>query len=72
VDATGYLNLFYLPGAGELTIFCSAVFGAAVGFLWYNAHPAQVFMGDTGSLALGGALGAVAVLVKSWSWTPPR
>ena len=64
-DASEYLQIYYLRGAGELTIFCSAVFGAAVGFLWYNAHPAQVFMGDTGSLALGGALGAVAILLKS-------
>jgi phospho-N-acetylmuramoyl-pentapeptide-transferase len=65
VDAAAYLQIYYLQGAGELTIFCSAVFGAAVGFLWYNAHPAQVFMGDTGSLALGGALGSVAILLKS-------
>lgn len=65
VDATEYLGLIYLIGAGELTVFCSAVFGAAVGFLWYNAHPAEVFMGDTGSLALGGSLGAVAILLKS-------
>ena len=65
VDATEYLQIFYLRGAGELTVFCAAVFGASVGFLWYNAHPAQVFMGDTGSLALGGALGAVAILLKS-------
>ena len=64
-DASDYLQIFYLRGAGELTVFCAAVFGAAVGFLWYNAHPAQVFMGDTGSLALGGALGAVAILLKS-------
>ena len=64
-DASAYLQIFYLRGAGELTVFCSAVFGAAVGFLWYNAHPAQVFMGDTGSLARGGALGAVAILLKS-------
>ena len=64
-DASEYLQIFYLRGSGELTIFCSAVFGAAMGFLWYNAHPAQVFMGDTGSLALGGALGAVAILLKS-------
>jgi phospho-N-acetylmuramoyl-pentapeptide-transferase len=64
-DASEYLGLIYLRGAGELTVFCSAVFGAAVGFLWYNAHPADVFMGDTGSLALGGALGAVAILLKS-------
>ena len=64
-DASEYLGLIYLRGAGELTVFCSAVFGAAVGFLWYNAHPADVFMGDTGSLALGGSLGAVAILLKS-------
>ena len=64
-DAAEYLQLFYLVGSGELTVFCAAVFGAAVGFLWYNAHPAQVFMGDTGALALGGALGAVAILLKS-------
>jgi len=65
VDTSAYLNIFYLRNAGELTIFCSAIFGACVGFLWYNCHPAQVFMGDTGSLALGGALGAVAILLKS-------
>jgi phospho-N-acetylmuramoyl-pentapeptide-transferase len=64
-DTTGYLNLFYLPGAGELTIFCAALMGACLGFLWYNAHPAQVFMGDTGSLALGGAFGTVAILLKA-------
>ena len=65
VDTSAYLNIFYLRNAGELTIFCSAIFGACVGFLWYNCHPAQVFMGDTGSLSLGGALGAVAILLKS-------
>ncbi|MEO7984960.1 MAG: phospho-N-acetylmuramoyl-pentapeptide-transferase [Gemmatimonadales bacterium] len=65
VDVTGYLNLFYLPGAGELTIFCAALMGATIGFLWFNAHPAQVFMGDTGSLAIGGALGTVAILLKA-------
>ncbi len=59
-----YLNLVYMPGAGELTIYCAAVVGAALGFLWFNAHPARIFMGDTGSLALGGALGTVALLVK--------
>jgi phospho-N-acetylmuramoyl-pentapeptide-transferase len=63
-DASSYLQLFYLRDAGELTVFCTAVFGASVGFLWYNAHPAQVFMGDTGSLPLGGILGLVAVLCK--------
>jgi len=65
VDTSAYLYIYYLRNAGELTIFCTAIFGAVVGFLWYNAHPAQVFMGDTGSLALGGALGAVAILLKS-------
>ena len=64
-DFSRYLGLFYLPGSGELTIFCTAMVGALIGFLWFNAHPAQVFMGDTGSLALGGALGAVAILLKS-------
>ena len=59
-----YLNILYLEGSGELAIYCMAVLGASLGFLWYNSHPAQVFMGDTGSLALGGALGAVAVLLK--------
>jgi phospho-N-acetylmuramoyl-pentapeptide-transferase len=65
IDASSYLQVYYLRGAGELTVFCAAVMGACIGFLWYNTHPAQVFMGDTGSLALGGALGAVAVLLKS-------
>jgi phospho-N-acetylmuramoyl-pentapeptide-transferase len=64
-DVTSYLNLFYLPGAGELAIFCGALMGATIGFLWFNAHPAQVFMGDTGSLAIGGALGTVAILLKA-------
>ncbi len=65
VDTSAYLQIFYLKGVGELTVFCGAVVGACIGFLWYNAHPAQVFMGDTGSLALGGALGAIAILLKS-------
>lgn len=60
-----YLNIFYQEGAGELTVYCMSVVGAALGFLWFNTHPAQIFMGDTGSLALGGALGTVAVLLKS-------
>jgi phospho-N-acetylmuramoyl-pentapeptide-transferase len=64
-DTTTYLNLFYMPGAGELTIFCTALTGACLGFLWFNSHPAQVFMGDTGSLALGGAFGTVAILIKA-------
>lgn len=63
VDYSGYLDLLYLPGTGELTIFCAAMAGACFGFLWYNTYPAQVFMGDTGSLALGGAIGAVALMV---------
>jgi len=58
-----YLQVPYVPGAAELTVFCAAMLGASVGFLWYNCHPAQVFMGDTGSLALGGALGIMAVLI---------
>jgi phospho-N-acetylmuramoyl-pentapeptide-transferase len=65
VDISDYLNLFYLPGAGELAIFCVALAGGCMGFLWFNAHPAEVFMGDTGSLAIGGVLGAVAVLLKA-------
>jgi phospho-N-acetylmuramoyl-pentapeptide-transferase len=64
-DASGYLQMFYLADAGELTVFCLALVGALIGFLWFNTHPAQVFMGDTGSLALGGALGAIAILLKS-------
>jgi phospho-N-acetylmuramoyl-pentapeptide-transferase len=59
-----YLQILYLPGAGELSIFCASIFGASLGFLWYNAHPAEMFMGDTGSLSLGGALGVVAILLK--------
>ena len=65
VDATRWLGVLYLPGAGELTIFCGALMGATLGFLWFNAHPAQVFMGDTGALAIGGALGTVAILLKT-------
>jgi phospho-N-acetylmuramoyl-pentapeptide-transferase len=64
-DASQYLQIYYLRGSGELTVFCSALVGSLIGFLWYNTHPAEVFMGDTGSLALGGALGAVAILLKS-------
>ena len=68
VKFSGYLNITHLPYGGELTVFCAAVLGAALGFLWYNCHPADVFMGDTGSLALGGALGTVAVLIKREFW----
>src|SRR6204780_4299685 len=63
-DFARYLELSRTPGATELTIFCGAMTGASLGFLWYNAHPAEVFMGDVGSLALGGGLGVVAVLLK--------
>jgi phospho-N-acetylmuramoyl-pentapeptide-transferase len=59
-----YLDIIFLPGAGELTVFISAVIGASLGFLWFNSYPAQVFMGDTGSLALGGAFGIISVLVR--------
>src|SRR5215468_7489855 len=61
---TEYLQLHYVPGTGELTILCGAVIGAGLGFLWFNAPPASIFMGDTGSLALGGLLGSVAVATK--------
>jgi len=61
--AAAYLQVPYVEGAGELTVLCAAMIGAAMGFLWFNCHPAQVFMGDTGSLALGGALGIIAVLI---------
>jgi phospho-N-acetylmuramoyl-pentapeptide-transferase len=59
-----YLDLLHQPGAGEITVFCGAMVGAAMGFLWWNCYPAQVFMGDVGALALGGALGTVALLIK--------
>jgi phospho-N-acetylmuramoyl-pentapeptide-transferase len=60
----GYLQVTHIPGVGEVAVFCGALFGAGLGFLWYNSHPAEVFMGDVGSLALGGGIGAVAVLAK--------
>ncbi len=60
-----YLQVLYLPGLGELTVFCGAMAGAALGFLWFNSYPAEVFMGDVGSLGLGGALGTVAVVTKN-------
>ncbi|HEY7686342.1 MAG TPA: phospho-N-acetylmuramoyl-pentapeptide-transferase, partial [Gemmatimonadales bacterium] len=65
VDTSRYLGVMHLTGSGELAVFCGALMGAALGFLWFNAHPAQVFMGDTGSLAIGGALGSVAILLKA-------
>ena len=63
-DYSTYLAIEYMPGSGELAIYCAAVIGASLGFLWFNAPPAQVFMGDTGALALGGVLGAIAILIK--------
>jgi phospho-N-acetylmuramoyl-pentapeptide-transferase len=61
---SNYLNIMYLPGSGELTVFIAALIGAGLGFLWFNFYPAQIFMGDTGSLALGGAFGIMAILIK--------
>jgi phospho-N-acetylmuramoyl-pentapeptide-transferase len=65
VDFSEYLQISYVPGVGELSILCGAIIGGAMGFLWFNAPPAMIFMGDTGSLSLGGVLGAIAVLVKA-------
>ena len=59
-----YLNIPFLPGTGEMLVFCGALVGSGIGFLWYNTYPAQVFMGDVGSLALGAALGIVAVIIR--------
>ena len=64
VKVAGYLQIPYVPGAGELTVFCGALVGAALGFLWFNSYPAEIFMGDVGSLSMGGALGTVAVITK--------
>jgi phospho-N-acetylmuramoyl-pentapeptide-transferase len=64
-DWSRFLGIMYLQGAGELAVFCAALMGAALGFLWFNAYPAQVFMGDTGALAIGGALGTVAIMIKA-------
>ncbi|KPK98004.1 MAG: phospho-N-acetylmuramoyl-pentapeptide-transferase [Omnitrophica WOR_2 bacterium SM23_72] len=64
VKFSNYLLIPYLSGAGELTVFCASILGAGLGFLWFNCHPASIFMGDVGSLALGGALGTVALLIK--------
>lgn len=63
IDYSSFLDILYLPGTGELTIYCAAMVGACFGFLWYNSYPAEVFMGDTGSLALGGGIGAVALMI---------
>jgi phospho-N-acetylmuramoyl-pentapeptide-transferase len=59
-----YLQVMFVPGVGELTVICGAIIGAGLGFLWFNAPPAMIFMGDTGSLALGGAIGSIAVAAK--------
>lgn len=64
INNADYLNIMYIPGAGELTVVFAAMVGALIGFLWYNSYPAQVFMGDTGSLALGGIIGVAAILIK--------
>jgi phospho-N-acetylmuramoyl-pentapeptide-transferase len=64
VKVAHYLQIPYVPGAGELSVFCGAFMGAALGFLWFNAHPAEIFMGDVGSLSMGGALGTVAIITK--------
>ncbi len=64
VKFAGYLGIPYIAGVGELAVFCGALVGAGLGFLWFNAYPAQVFMGDIGALALGAALGIVAVIVR--------
>jgi len=64
IDIASFLNIAYIEGSGEIAIYLAALIGACLGFLWYNSHPAQVFMGDTGSLALGAVLGVVAVLLK--------
>jgi len=61
---SGYLFIPFIPGAGELAVFCAAIMGASLGFLWFNCHPATIFMGDVGSLSLGGTLGVIAVLIK--------
>jgi phospho-N-acetylmuramoyl-pentapeptide-transferase len=63
-DYSEYLNIPYIPGAGELTVFCLAVVGACIGFLWFNAHPAEVFMGDVGSLPMGGVIAVISLIIK--------
>jgi len=65
VTTAEYLSVFYIPQSSELTVFCLSIVGASLGFLWFNFHPARIFMGDTGALALGGALGTVAILTKT-------
>ena len=68
VNMSDYLLLSHVPGAGELTVFCAAMVGASLGFLWFNCYPATVFMGDVGSLALGGSLGIMAIIIKKELW----
>ena len=68
IKIAGYLNVLYIPGSGELTVYCAAMVGAGLGFLWFNAYPAKVFMGDTGAITLGGAIGVIAVLIKKELW----
>lgn len=63
-DFAAYLQIPYLPESAELTVLCFALAGASIGFLWYNAHPAEIFMGDTGSLSLGGVIGVIALMTK--------
>jgi phospho-N-acetylmuramoyl-pentapeptide-transferase len=63
-DFSSYLGIPYIPGAGELTVFCLAATGACIGFLWFNAHPAEVFMGDVGSLSLGGVIAVISLIIK--------
>ena len=63
-EFSNYLQIPYIPGAGELAVFCGALIGAGLGFLWFNTYPAQIFMGDVGALALGAALGLVAIIVR--------
>ena len=64
VDFTSYLNIVYLPGSGELSIFCAAMAGAILGFLWFNTYPAEIFMGDTGALSLGASIAAISIMLK--------
>src|SRR3546814_5295946 len=64
INFAEYLGVHHVPGSGDLAVFCAAIIGVGLAFLWYNAPPAAVFMGDTGSLALGGALGSIAVVTR--------
>ena len=64
VEIANYLRIPYIPGSAELTVFCMSILGAGIGFLWYNSHPAEIFMGDTGSLSLGGSIGVISLLIK--------